>query len=119
MPSRVISPIQNKGNCTAALTGGGGADSGGAGGSLGIASNSHSGERSANCGPRRRREPRKDRRTWRLSNRKLMSRQYCRCRSIRFRAQPSWRLQIRYTCRATVALLRGQHGDVFWTTTFP
>ena len=28
MPSRVISPIQNKGNCTAALTGGGGADSG-------------------------------------------------------------------------------------------
>ena len=40
MPSRVISPIQNKGNCTAALTGGGGADSGGGGGSLGIASNS-------------------------------------------------------------------------------
>lgn len=40
MPSRVISPIQNNGNCTAALPGGGGADSGGAGGSLGIASNS-------------------------------------------------------------------------------
>ncbi len=40
MPSRVLSPIQNKGNCIAALIGGGGADSGGAGVSFGIASNS-------------------------------------------------------------------------------
>ena len=40
MPSRVLRPIQNKGNCMAALTGGGDADSGRTGGSLGIASNS-------------------------------------------------------------------------------
>ena len=53
-----------------------------------------SGERSASCGPRRRRRQRKKRRTRRLSKGKLMPLRCCRCRSSRFRVQPSWRLTV-------------------------
>ena len=68
--------------------------------------------------------PRKKRGTWRLSKGKLMSRRCCRCRSIRFRVQPSWRLTVRravphaeihlpVNCRYSE---RKAGGDVFWTT---
>ena len=53
-----------------------------------------SGVRSASCGPRRRRRQRKKRRTRRLSKGKLMPLRCCRCRSSRFRVQPSWRLTV-------------------------